>query len=737
MKNNNYSYFQSYIFRVPSLPVNNEVPKSISRDDCTKYFMDSAFIQKAIFIASEALFKEITTSISTNMGAKLQEALLKYILRMHTRCTPYGLFSGCSRLGSIHRGESQIIIENPQLGNQHLRWDMSIVYMISKQLIKQRNVRENIKWFPNNTLYEAGGDLRYIEALFIDWHIKYNGTRIKKNEYLLRILENSKKGVFMSEIVLLLKKEGFEEDEIFQYVNCLIDNQVLMPEIELSTIEVKPIERMINVLKKRLSCIDENLTFINSLVEMLNMSTANNDNSFFENTYAIVDNNYFLKDTFSNNYFQLDLEIKTIHNALSESVVDALKEGFEVLNKLTPYYEDEDMNEFKNAFLEKYESDEIPILKLMDAEIGIGYPLSRTKLKAPLIDDITFVYPKKEYEKVRWSKQTSFMANKLGISLQKNQCVIEIKEQELEQFDKSIYNTAPTYSALAELYKINNGEEIYISGFSSPAANYYGRFAHLDIENNFCFIKKLYDKEREFVDENTIFAEISHFPDARVGNILLRPSFTEYEIPISAVSLLPVDRQIPLSDLLVSVRDNTVTLRSKRLNKIVIPRMSTAHNYMRYDNIPIYKFLCNIYNQKTKKSVAFDWGILKTFPYLPRVIYKNLILSKAQWTIKSESIQSFDALSDTDLLHNVEEWKDENKLPSIVTLKDNDNKLCICLENIDQIKLLISCVKKRVFFVLEEFLFSLDNGFIYSEEDDIFTNEFVFSCYKNVSNART
>jgi hypothetical protein len=40
-------------------------------------------------------------------------------------------------------------------------------------------------------------------------------------------------------------------------------------------------------------------------------------------------------------------------------------------------------------------------------------------------------------------------------------------------------------------------------------------------------------RKKNIIDEETLFAKISHFPNGRIGNILLCPSFTE--IRISAI----------------------------------------------------------------------------------------------------------------------------------------------------------------------------------------------------------
>jgi len=288
-----------------------------------------------------------------------------------------------------------------------------------------------------------------------------------------------------------------------------------------------------------------------------------------------------------------------------------------------------------------------------------------------------------------------------------------------------------TLSALVEIYMTNEGEKIYFPGLSSPAANYFGRCASHDSDIETYIKEKVYKKEYEYVDDETVYAEISHFPDSRIGNILLRPSFTEYEIPLIASSLLPSEKQIKLEDIVVSIRNNEIILRSLRLNKRIIPRLSTAHNYNRYENLSIYKFLCNIYNQNKKERMGIDWGVLTSFPYLPRIIYKNLILSKATWRLNSKSLKPFYTVSDAELIKMILDWRTKYKIPTSVVLRDFDNKLYINFENITLIKLFLHTVKNRGQFTLEEFIFSEKNGFVFDEEGNMFTNEFIFSFYKN------
>src|SRR6185295_7783108 len=88
-----------------------------------------------------------------------------------------------------------------------------------------------------------------------------------------------------------------------------------------------------------------------------------------------------------------------------------------------------------------------------------------------------------------------------------------------------------------------------------------------------------------------VFAEIVHLPEGRIGNIAARPVLRAYEIPYLGCSGAALDRQIPVTDLRVAVRGGRVRLRSERLGREVIPRLTCAHNFSRR-SLGLYRFLC-------------------------------------------------------------------------------------------------------------------------------------------------
>src|SRR6185295_823293 len=105
--------------------------------------------------------------------------------------------------------------------------------------------------------------------------------------------------------------------------------------------------------------------------------------------------------------------------------------------------------------------------------------------------------------------------------------------------------------------------------------------------------------------------------EGRIGNISFRPLLREYEIPYLGCSGVARDRQIPVTDLYVSVRGNRIRLRSATTGREIIPRMTNAHNFA-WGSLGMYKFLCMLQHQGWA-SPGWDWGSLWSAPFLPRV----------------------------------------------------------------------------------------------------------------------
>ncbi|HEY1377157.1 MAG TPA: thiopeptide-type bacteriocin biosynthesis protein, partial [Gemmataceae bacterium] len=219
---------------------------------------------------------------------------------------------------------------------------------------------------------------------------------------------------------------------------------------------------------------------------------------------------------------------------------------------------------------------------------------------------------------------------------------------------------------------------LFLAGAGGPSgARLLGRFCHADPALSAGVAEHLRAEEARRPD--AAFAEVVHLPEGRLGNILTRPADRGYEIPYLGRPVAPPDRQLPLSDLRVSVAGGRVVLRSARLRREVAPRLTNAHNYVA--GAAVYRFLCALQDQGVASGLGWDWGPLAASAYLPRVVHGRLILSRARWRVTSAEASRLLAADGEDRFTAVRHWRAERRLPRWVCVAQSDNELPIDLDN--------------------------------------------------------
>jgi hypothetical protein len=495
MKKHKYSYFNNYILRVPAKPFQLEWLQNIDLEEVRKWFLSDKVLQEAIFLASKSLYDEVFNALNKNeyVEEKLLESLLKYILRIHTRCTPFGLFAGNTQLGKITKEKSCICLNVRERLRRQVRIDSGLLYNISNSFAAVDDVKDRLKLFSNNTLYKIGDNFRYIETIVKNNQINFIINSLESDEYLEKTITLCKEGVYLQDICNLLKNDGFEEEDVRMYVHELLNNHVLSSELELSTIETQALNRLLFLLKEKAAATHcSQITDLEEIVHFINDYGSDEKSNHIASYTELINSNSFIGQNATSNIIQLDLQIMSTQNHISEKIANSLLEGIDVLNKLSIYQENKNIELFKSHFLERYEYNEVPLLKVLDTELGLGFPVSNTKLHSSLIDDIKFVKPGNEFYEIRWNRINTFFVKRIGdFFLNSDKDEIELTENELSEFETADNYLPDTLSALVEIYMTDEGEKIYFPGLSSPAANYFGRFASHDPDME-AYIKEKY-----------------------------------------------------------------------------------------------------------------------------------------------------------------------------------------------------------------------------------------------------
>ncbi|KAA2218522.1 lantibiotic dehydratase family protein [Maribacter flavus] len=732
---NPYKPFPNFVLRTPIFDFN--IYRELTKDDILttgklKEIYNNILIKDACFLASPTLYFELEKwlggSLEPKKERKIQYSFLKYLTRMTTRCTPFGLFAGCS-LGEI--SDSTIIENNlPHLNIRHTRLDMNYLVSLSQDLSDKNKIRWELLYFPNSSIYSSGTQLRYIEYYYIDSKRHHHIVEVDNSEYLQEVLIMAKSGAYLNDLIEILVKREIPYLESKNFIIELLDCQVLVSELEPSVSGPEFMTQIIDVLGKLESSIEE-VEFLKTIeykLELIDKQIGNNPEKYLKLSEYLSN----FHTTFELKYlFQTDLELKPLKNTISKNIVDSVKRGMILLNQMTPSVEESNLSKFKDAFFERYGEREMPLSKVLDIETGLGYLQEQSRGDVnPLVDDISLPTKQDAYNtlKVYHNNILKILERKLIEADKKGLNKIILTELEFEDFPSHWEDLPDTMSSMIQIINDEGSEKIKFSGISgSSAANLIGRFCHGDFKLLY-YTKSIVEYEEQ-MNSDKILAEIIHLPEARVGNILMRPSFRKYEIPFLAKSNAPVENQIPLSDLFISVRNQRIVLRSKTIGREVIPHLTNAHNFTS-NAIPIYQFLCDMQTQNLRNGIYFNFGFLddnRTF--LPRVEFENLILHEAKWKIQNNNIKEiYEDIYDINALkEKVKILKKKYRLPQYVLLKDGDNELLVNLENTTSVQMLLDTVKNRREFILTEFLFGQDG--IVKSANGYYTHQILLSFY--------
>lgn len=723
-----YQFFNNFVARAPILSYRH-FQKLFSQEEFDenkiKDIFSNALLQEAIYLASPNLYKELFKWISQEkqFSKKEQQRLintfLKYFSRMSSRCTPFGLFSGVG-LGTFGNENSTMCVNTSQKFRD-TKLDMHFLGALSQHLLTIPKIKKNILFFPNSSIYKIGKKIRYLEYESKNGKRDYIISSAPFSEELKTIMDFSKDGKTFDQLISTLTNDEFSQDDVQEYVVELIDNQVLISELEPNVSGDDFLDILILILERiEASNEKEILISIKNKMIALDLHFGNPDLVYLEIEELIKK----LNVNYDQNYlFQTDLYFDQ-KNQLSYLWKKELKKGISILNKITEASEQSYLNDFKKAFYKRFENEEIQLSYAMDTEVGIGYRQDLSTLGVhPYVEDL--IIPSLKQKQKLEIKLNSFqilLNQKLQGALLEKCTLINLVDEDLEDFDENWVDLQETMSFMTEIISKGGQEKLYLNHGSGSAGKLLGRFCSekSDIRN---FVKEISIKEQE-LNSSKILAEIIHLPESRIGNILRRPLIRDFEIPYLGNSILPKESQISIDDLYLSIRNNKLILRSKRLNKEIVPCLTNAHNYST-NSLPTYHFLSDFSTQDTRSSLLFHWGgLFHIYNFFPRVEYRNIILSKAKWKISLQEINHFVSLMNDkeQLMNEVKNWRKKRQVPEWIQWIKSDNTLLINLENSGLLTMFLSSIKDEKTVIIEEFL-------KYEKSD--FTNQFIFSIYKS------
>lgn len=661
--------------------------------------------QEAIFYASPDLFKELSKHINTGTFTKDSEditrndrlygTLYRYLSRMKYRSTPFGAFSYCG-LGN-YSNETHIPSGNDtrlvySLDGQ-LAFDL-IKYM--RSIIPLEN-QKKLKLKSNPSIHKVG------ETIYLWARTQSGDTKlisVRSNDFLEWVIEISKDGLEYIDIVnKIYENYELSKAQIFEFLHNLESQDILISNYNIENDIDNILAKLYDLIENTKSDLTETLK--NILIRMSTSVTFNDKLNIFNNLISqLRENKIPFKE---NKVLQADGYLNSSTH-VNKVVLKSLEEWFRIVIAYSSPAQNP-LSNFIKRYQDRYEEQSISLLEAINPIVGIGYTQNYNE-DSPIIRTIK---SKKETTtqnltgiNVSLTKIEKMILDKMLKSVTMHEChEIILNRKDFNNSTKSDVNL--NRLSISCMYKIvgydDNGPLISHINFTGTSSTYMlTRFAEAD--HNIKAIVNDIAKIESNANKDVILAEISHLTNPHSWNVQKRPYMRTAILSINSFLDKSTCDIINIEDLNIYIKNGKVRLHSKKLGKEVLPCFTSAYNY-KYKSSEIYKFLGDVQMQYSNRNLSISFsGLLKLLGHLPRIRYKNIIVTPETWHISTASIKkgkSIDICAFKMTLQN-------KNMPQYLSYSEGDQVYVVDTNSEISLTELFKLIRNRESFVLEEFL---------------------------------
>lgn len=602
----------------------------------------------AIRFSSSTFYDKIKTIEAHELATldpKVQFTIWKYFNRSKYRGTPYGSFAGFA-VAELTAGAKEVVFSQKQHLHRFKDWSCLNDLQVSNEDLTS----SDRLYFSNSSTYSTSRNIRFISLQEQVFEL----AEIEKSTFIIDLLEFCSKKATYAAICDFAAGHAVSEEVLTGILKAMLDLQLLFTDLNPNIIGPDYFGRSRQPLS----------------------GTAEQ--------YLIA-------------------ERKVLSGGVDKAALVHLPSCIDYLINIGLSSDNQGLKLFSSEFQRRFESQELPLMRVLDPELGIGYGdfagvAATTDLAHELREAIGSSGPAAiPPGAFAWSLLKEMLNG------DKNQ-VIKLEEiKNNPQSDRKI-KPANSFSALARF----SDELVILEQIGGCTGNALaGRFtmASKAVESH---CKQIAAAESA-ANPEVIFFDLGYMAEGKVDNVNRRKGIYDYELPILNYSC--AKELISLNDLLVTVKNGEIILLSAQYGKRLIPRLASAYNYSRSD-LSVYRFLCDLQHQQIQTQVSFDiQSLLPGLDFYPRIQYKNLVLSTAKWRIKASDQGQEPVLS----------FLDKMGVSRYFSAGNGDQTLCFDKENETDLFHFKSYLNQYNDFVINECIISSNQIFKDEYEKSYFT----------------
>lgn len=707
-----------FMLRVPLLPLTfyQEIFKHEGKNSTE---LITTTMEKLVSLTRDPLIREVIGSTSLSLlqsldklaeqpkGKQVALSFIKYLIRMSTRATPFGMLAGVT--AGTFGWKSKVQLDHLSCYRTRTRPDMEWLMGFVSQLEQRQDVIAQVHVRANSAILPLGNRLEipYISQYGQEKETQdYKGMEsisIRATAVVLYTLEQGKEGIVFQELVSKVQQAYPETPvaKIKNFVWQLFQSQFLISELRpplMLTDVLSPLEYVIRKLENLEGVEPEQrqLAEINRLLTTYDQQVVGQGGGIF--LEAINKMNAINK---SKNPLQTDLALSSRTTVLTRKVGEELAQAAECLWRLSPDLSSTPaLAAYRDEFIEKYGVyREVPVLELLDADLGLGapstyqFPPSRRETKTV-----------KDAGKV--TKLERFLLEQIPMAIKNKETKVQLtlpKVRELELIptkDAQPPTSLELYCSIIapSLKALDDGDYEIVLGSntgSTGAGKTFGRF--LDILPQECREQAYHINglEKKHLRSETITAELVYMPyGGRSANVVISQNIRDYEIAIATNSSKGDKATLGVDDLLIGVTNNHFYVKSKSLNKAVV--VTTGHMLTTLHAPNVYRFLLEACQDGVRNWSPLNLGKVAEFPYVPRILFEKVILSPALWKLDWQLLKGQkDQVTMAEFPQLIRKWRKEWQVPQFVFLTEFDNRILLDLEHPLHVEILFAELRHK------------------------------------------
>jgi lantibiotic biosynthesis protein len=692
--------------RAPLLPA-DAYPEGVADSARKALVPEEPLVQAALAVGTDHLLAALQrTRGSAAEAPRLRAKLLRYLIRMATRPTPYGLFAG---VGLIEWGSTTDAALTAQPVRTRARPDMGWLLDFVMRLERDPDIRRDLRLVTNPLALTRAG-----WVFLSEWENASDAGEpaartlsVRATAATQRVLTLARTPTSYADLAAdLLSRPGATRTKVEALIDELWRHRLLLTDLRPPLTGVSPGR----YVYERLRPIPAARAVHETLGELLDAHERWDALPLEEraDAWAALTQQAERLHRPSRPEFARAARVDTALPMAGRRVhVQVAKEAAaagDLLLRLSPHPLGlPHLHAYRLRFESRYGADrEVPLLELLDPDFGLGPPNEEDRR----------AYPPPDVRRHRTLLDLALEA------LRERRMVVELDDDLLGRLQtRSLTAEAAPRSvdisvflAAASPAAVDAGDFLLIVGpnlGANAAGRTLGRFADLLGSQARAALETVARRSQR--SDGRLPVELVYLPRAtRAANVAVRPALVDHEIVSGTMPGVPADRTIPPNELLVGVRDGRFYVRWPPAEAEIA--VSEMHMLNPLYAPPALMFLEEVERDRRVAFAPFSWGPAAEFPFLPRVQRGRVVLVPARWRVSATSGLGAKSNAFEDALRV---WCERWSVPRHVYLADGDHRLLLDLKNPGHADVLREDLRrKRGLAILEEALPNVSHAWL-------------------------